>query len=232
MYIIIAGGGQVGSVLAKQMIRQKHDVIVIEQDQARCDKIYAQTGAVVINGSITSISVLREAGIEKADICVAATEKDAENLSFSLLCKSFDVPRIIARLRNPDYEKPYRIAGVDSVVRVTNILVDRIWTEIQNDNIKKITTIAHGKAHIYKLNLPERSVHNKKTVAEITQKENFPKNIIFIAVGDPEKDKFFIPHGDSVLESGQELVFMSTEKNLKEAIEILTGEFPERRSRG
>ncbi|MFP4546936.1 MAG: potassium channel family protein [Fidelibacterota bacterium] len=231
MYIIIAGGGQVGSKLARQMTQQKNDVIVIEQDSARCDKIYARTGAVVINGSITSLSVLREAGIEKADVCVAATNRDAENLAFSLLCKSFEVPRIIARLRNPDYEKSYRIAGVDSVVQVTNILVDQILTEIQDDLIKKITSIAKGKAHIYKLDLPERSALHNKTVAEITKKENFPKNIIFVAVGEIEDNKFFIPHGDSVIKSGQELVFLSTDENIESALEILTEEFPERRNK-
>ncbi len=229
MYIIIAGGGQVGTELAKQLTQQKHDVIVIEQNKERCDKVYAKTGAIVINGSITSVGILKEAGIGKADTAIAATEKDAENLSFSLLCKSFDVPRIIARLRNPDYEKSYRIAGVNSVVRVTNILVDRILSELEDNQIKKISTIAQGKAHIFKVEIPERSVINGKTVLEITKKPDFPKNIVFVAADNPKKSNFFIPHGDSVIESGQEMVFISTGENLKKAIEILTEEFPDRR---
>jgi len=231
MYIIIAGGGQVGSELAKQMVQQKHDVIVIERDKEQCDKVYASTGAVVINGSVTSVGILKEAGIDKAEVCIAATEKDAENLAFSLLCKSYDVPRIIARLRNPDYEKSYRIAGVNSIVRVTNIMVDQIIMAMEDTKIKKISTIAKGKASIYKMILPERSKLNGKTVIEITKKRNFPKNIVFVAVSNPEDESFFIPHGDSVLSAKQELVFIAMDENLEAAIEVLTEEFPDRRKR-
>lgn len=229
MYIIIAGGGQVGSELANQLVQQKHDVIVIEKDKNRCDKIYSQTGAVVINGGVTSIEILKEAGIEKAEICIAATEQDTDNLSFSLLCKSFDVPRIIARLRNPEYERSYKVAGVNSIVRVTDILVDQIITELEERKVKKIASIGKSDANIYKMVLSERSILHGKTVLEVTKISGFPKNLVFVAIGKVDNNSFIIPHGDTKIEAMQELIFICRREYLDQAVQILGEEFPDRR---
>lgn len=230
MYIIIAGGGQVGSELASQLVQQKHDVIVIEQNKEKCDKVYSQTGAVVINGGVSSIETLKEAGIEKADIGIAATERDADNLSFSLLCKSFDVPRIVARLRNPEYERSYKVAGVNAIVRVTDILVDQIITELEQRKVKKIASIGNGNANIYKMILSERSKVDGKTVIEITKIPGFPKNLVFVAIGSLVDNSFIIPHGDTKIESRQELVFISRREDLDKVVQILGDEHADRRN--
>jgi len=93
MYIVITGGGMVGGGLVRMLLDNKHDVVLIEQNKETCDKLYAETGVVAINGSATSIEALNEAGITKADVLVAATGQDADNLACAILAKSFEVPR-------------------------------------------------------------------------------------------------------------------------------------------
>ena len=178
---------------------------------------------------MTSIEVLKDAGIEKADIGIAATEKDADNLSFSLLCSSFEVPRIIARLRNPEYERSYKVAGVNSIVRVTDILVDQMITELEEHKVKKHATF--GKAAIYSLFLSDRTKLKGKTVVDITNTSGFPKNIIFIAFGVNDDERFVIPHRDTPIEAGQELIFIANRKDLNKAVTILSEEWHERRAR-
>ena len=103
MYIVVTGGGMVGGGLVHRLLDNKHDVVLIEQDKEICDKLYAETGVVAINGSATSIEALNEAGIGKADVVVAATVNDADNLACAILAKSFEVPQIIVRMRDPAY---------------------------------------------------------------------------------------------------------------------------------
>ena len=70
MYIVIAGGGLVGRDLAQALVAARHDVVVVEIDRAVCEHIYAKIGAVSINGNATSIDVLEDAGLNKADVAV------------------------------------------------------------------------------------------------------------------------------------------------------------------
>ena len=96
MYIVIAGGGAVGQSLARALIAHKHDVVVVDQDRGVCEGIAARTGALVRLGNATDIEVLEEAGLNKADVAVAATPHDADNLAFGVLARYFGVPRVMA----------------------------------------------------------------------------------------------------------------------------------------
>ena len=126
MYIVIAGGGMVGGGLARKLLENKHDVVLIDPDENVCNKLYAETGVVAVKGSATHIEVLKEAGAAKADVVVAATPHDADNLACAILAKSLDVPQVIVRMRDPNYENAYRVAGVNSIVRVTDLMVSQI----------------------------------------------------------------------------------------------------------
>ena len=116
MYVVIAGGGMMGSTLGRRLLADRHDVVVIEQDKAVCEKIAARSGAVALHGQATDIDILEEAGLRKADVAVAALPIDAANLAFCLLAREFDVPRIVARMRSPRYETAYKLAGVTRTI--------------------------------------------------------------------------------------------------------------------
>ena len=70
MYVVIAGGGVGGAHVGQMLANRKDDVVIIEQDRARCEKLYAETGIITINGGATDILTLKEAGIEKADVAI------------------------------------------------------------------------------------------------------------------------------------------------------------------
>jgi len=145
MYIVVAGGGMVGGGLVRSLLDNKHDVVLIEQHKELCDKLYAETGVVAITGGATSIQALTEAGIRKADVVVAATGSDADNLACAILAKSFDVTRVIVRMRDPAYKNAYIVAGVHSIVRVTDLMVNQMMMDIENPEVRRITTIG-GKS--------------------------------------------------------------------------------------
>jgi trk system potassium uptake protein TrkA len=196
--------------------------IRVDPHQAVCDKLYAETGVVAVNGSAASIGVLKETGIEKADVVVAATGSDADNLACAILAKSFAVPRIIVRMRNPAYEKPYRLAGADTIVRVTDMMVNQMMGEIENPEVRRITTIGGGRADIFVVIVPKGAKVAGESVQDITSSGQFPSQCVFVALYNQEREEFSIPRGKQVVNEGDELFLISTAENIKIITDFLT----------
>ncbi len=222
MYVIVAGGGMVGGGLVHSLLDNKHDVVLIEQQKELCDKLYAETGVIAINDSATSIEALNEAGIRKADVVVAATGKDADNLACAILAKSFNVSRVIVRMRDPAYKNAYAVAGVNSIVRVTDMMVNQIMMDIENPQVRRITTIGGGKADIFMVKVPDRAKVAGKSVQDIVGSRHFPSECVFVAVYNQQTEEFSIPRGKQVINEGNELFLISAAENIKAAVDFLT----------
>ena len=221
MYIVITGGGMVGGGLVRMLLDNKHDVVLIEQDKEICDKLYAETGVVAINASATSIEALNEAGITKADVLVAATGQDADNLACAILAKSFEVPQIIVRMRDPAYKNAYIVAGVHSIVRMTDLMVAQIMMDIENPQVRRITSIGGGKADIFLVIVPEHAKIAGKSIQDIVGSRHFPSQCVFIAVYNQQTEEFSIPRGQQVINEGDELFLISIADHIKRAVDML-----------
>ncbi len=222
MYIVVAGGGIVGGQLARRMLENKHDVILIDPRKEVCDKLYAETGVVAVNGSNTNIEVLKEAGVTKADVVICATPHDADNLVCAILSKSLGVSNIIVRMRDPEYENAYREAGVNRIVRVTDLLVNQILMEIEHTKVRRIRTIGGGRANIFMVVVPQGAKVAGQSIKDISKNPDFPQECIFIATYNQEKEEFSIPKGAQVINEGDELFLISKAENIKAIADILT----------
>lgn len=223
MYMVVAGAGMVGGELARTLMEAKHDVVIIDQNKEVCDKLYAETGVVAIHGSAARVETLNEANTGKADVVVAATGSDADNLVCAILAKSLGVPQIIVRMRNPAYERAYQLAGVTSVVRVTDLMVNQMIMEIEQPMVRRIMTIGGGRADIFMVIIPQGANVAGKRVENIARHPNFPSQCVFIAVYNQEAEEFSIPRGEQVIREGDEVFLISTAEDIKKAVEVLTG---------
>jgi trk system potassium uptake protein TrkA len=223
MYVVIAGAGIVGGELTRHLLENKHDVVVVDHDKESCDKLYAETGAVVVNGSAARFETLREAGAEKADVMVAATATDADNLVCAILAKSLGVPRIIARMRDPAYESAFKLAGVDTLVRVTDLMVNQMVTEIEQPDVRSITAIGGGKANIFSVVVGAESRAAGKSVKDVAAGAEFPQECVLIAVFNPEKEEFAIPRGNRIINAGDEIFLIASAEDVKKAADLLSG---------
>ncbi len=222
MYIVIAGGGIVGGQIARRMLENKHDVVLIDPRKDVCDKLYAETGVVAVNGSNTNIEVLKEAGVAKADVVVCATPHDADNLVCAILAKSLGVSNIIVRMRDPEYENAYRQAGVDKIVRVTDLMVNQILMEIEHPKVRRLSTIGGGRANIFMIVVPQEAIVAGQCIKDIARSSGFPSECIFIATYNQEKEEFSIPKGAQVINEGDELFLISKAENIKKVVDVLT----------
>jgi len=120
------------------------------------------------------------------------------------LAKSFEVPQIIVRVRNPDYERAYRLAGVTTIIRVTDLMVNQMIMEIEKPKVKRVMTIGGGKAEIYSVVIPKGARVAGQTVESIAKNPKFPSQCVFIALYNHGTKEFVIPRGKHVIHEGEQ----------------------------
>ncbi|MFW5996266.1 MAG: NAD-binding protein [Halanaerobiaceae bacterium] len=219
MYIVIAGAGVLGRALTKRLI-ENHNVVIIDIEQEVCERIYSQYGAVSVCGNATQIHVLKDAGIEKCDVAIAAMDSDTENLAFTVLAKNFGVDKIMVRMRNPEYKSAYKMAGATNIGEVTDMLVENYTTHIENPDIRRVVSLGNGNAEISIVTIPEGSKCSGKTVSEIVNTEGFPDDCVIAGIYNQELDKLIIPRGEKKLHSKNQIFLVATRENIRRAADF------------
>jgi len=221
MYIVIAGAGLVGRGLASRLVKARHDVVVVDSNKAVCEWVAAHVGALAQHGSATNIEVLRQAGLERADVAVSTMRGDADNLAFALLAKSFGVERVIARLRNQDYESAYRMAGVTTTMHVADVFANQLLLEIEEPHLRQVHTFAAGDASIVVDTVPDGAAVVGKTVSEVAADADFPDACVITGIYRPETQDFIIPRGGAQVQAGDRVFLVAEHANLKKASKFL-----------
>ncbi|RMG92657.1 MAG: TrkA family potassium uptake protein [Candidatus Dadabacteria bacterium] len=221
MYIVIAGGGIAGSSLAAELVNRKHDVVVVDRDREACEDVYAETGAVAVHGSATDVAVLKQAGIEKADVAIGAMYRDTDNLTFALLARSFGVPRLIVKMRDPAYTEAYRVAGVDAVCNMIEMFRHRVVAEIENPHIRVLTRLEGADAQLVMFAFPEN--RGSVRIRDLAQLPAFRQNCVFAGILRPGERTIVMPRGDDEVPPGATVFAVVTPGHLG-AISAFLGE--------
>ena len=221
MYIVIAGGGLMGLSLAEQLVAHKHDVLVIDPDPAVCEYAQVEIGCMVHCGSSTSTKTLETVGLRRADIAVAMMRNDADNLAFILLAQSAGVPRRLVRMREDEFEQPYRLAGATGIASSVKPLIDQLMVSIEYPEIKGLMRIGNGAIDVFEVAVPEGAAVAGKTVEAIVQMPNFPAACNFVAVEAPD-GTLEIARGTTVVAAGATVIVLAMEVDLDVIVTKLT----------
>ncbi len=149
MYILVIGSGKVGYQLIRALIAEEHEVLAIDVDPARCAQLIDEMGSVALVGDGSEVGVLREAGASRADVLIAATGTDEDNLVACQIAKHmFHVGRTIALLNDPKNEALFEQLGVDVTVSTSDMILKSIEEELP----------AHPLVHVMPLRTVNRNV--------------------------------------------------------------------------
>jgi len=217
MLAVIIGGGRGGSYLARDLQGQGYQVKVVDRRPEVVAKLRQEIGGDVICGDGCSPQILEQIGTAKADLIVALTHNDEDNLVVCRMAKHhFNVPRVIARVNNPLNEWLYTKSwGVDVAISQVHLTAKIIEEEIGMGELVTLLKLNRGEAALVEVRLPETSPCQGKAIRELA----FPSDTVIVSV--IRGGKLIIPRGDTRLETGDEILAVSTvaaEKSLKELL--------------
>jgi len=172
MYIVIMGGGRVGFRLASSLVAVGHDVTLIENDSELCSNAASELDALVICGNGTGIKTLLEANIGDADVFVAATGNDEANLLSCILVKDYNIPKVIARVSNPDHDDAFRKVGIDVVVSPELTAAGYLEKLITRPKIANLIVIGRGNAELLELSVDNTKIFGKK-IGELSPTDDY-----------------------------------------------------------
>lgn len=206
MYIIVIGGGRVGYYLTKALLEEGHEVLLIEKSAIICDTISDELGSIALHGDGCEASILTEAGTSRADMLIAVTGDDEDNLVACQVAKhKFNVPRTIARTRNPQNELLFKKLGIDVTVNTTNIILENIEEEVPTHPLTHLHTIRDKGMEIVEIKIPPESVSVGKMVKELQLPEESKLVLIVPKAGKPS-----IPAQNTVLHAGDQIIALTS----------------------
>ena len=221
MYIIVVGGGKVGYYLAKTLVNEGYELLLIEKNPKKVATYYERFGAVVMEGDGAEMDTLQAAGMARADVVVAVTGEDEDNLVICQTAKKlFHVPRAIARVNNPKNEELFRRLGIDVTVSATNILLSIIEQEIPQRGLVHLIALKHGQLSLVEATVEDGAPASGKSLAEIT----FPPNVVISAV--LRNGSVVLPRGDTTLMPRDEVIALSPRESEGQLRDILIGSAP------
>jgi trk system potassium uptake protein TrkA len=168
MYVIVAGGGRVGYYLTKALVKEGHEVLLLEKNSARAEQLAEDLGDLVHQGDACEVRTMREAGMTRADVVVAVTGDDEDNLIICQMAqRHFHVARAVGRVNNPQNEQTFRALGVQEVVSATSVIYNLIAQEVESGEVVPVTAIAGGRVEVVQAEVGPDSPAANKLVKDV-----------------------------------------------------------------
>ncbi len=212
MYVIICGGGKVGWNLARELLAKDNEVTLVESDRGRYLSIEQELEHQVQYGDATELWVLERAGIQRADLVIAVTGDDEDNILICQIAKDkYLCDRIIARVNNPRNRQWFELIGIQPAVSATDLILRLIEHEVPDYGLVHLLDLRDEELEIIEVEVGNDSPAAGKRVSDMP----LPEGALIISL--LRGGKGFVPKPDTVIEAGDE-VLLVLNPGLEEAI--------------
>ncbi|HSK22798.1 MAG TPA: TrkA family potassium uptake protein [Egicoccus sp.] len=205
MYVVIAGGGKIGRYIAKDMVEKGHEVTVVERIGSRCEQLVAETDVLVIEGDACDVRYLEQAHTDRADVFVATTHEDDDNLVASQLALiEFGVKRAISRVNTPKNVEIFERLGIEPVSS-TRLISELLENEFSIGELIHLTSLKGGRVSLVELRIPDGPDGPKPRAIEDL---DLPHEAVLVAIF--RGTETVIPRGGAQLLPGDEVVVLTS----------------------
>ncbi len=221
MYVVILGAGRVGTQLARQLILEKKDVAIIEQDAERAREVGTKLDCLVINEKGNAIEELIKAGIQKADVFVSVADSDETNLiACGLVAAEFSSVKTVARVRSLNYSKTKFLSssflGIDHVISPEIEAAKIISYAVSHGVRSDIMLFENARLQMRNLTIHGDSIFLDQSLKTLRGKLDFS----FLIAAILRKEGYLIPTGDTTIKEGDEIYLVSSEEDLETIFEL------------
>jgi trk system potassium uptake protein TrkA len=203
MYVIIAGAGKVGWNLARELIAKDREVTLIESNHDRFRVVEQELEHAVQYGDASELWILERAGIQRADLVIAVTGDDEDNILICQVAKEkYGVQRIVARVNNPRNLPHFKMLGIQPAVSATDLILRLIEHEVPEYGLVQLLALEEEHLEIIELEVLQGSLAVGKQVQEIA----LPEGSLVISV--LRSGRGFVPKADSVINAGDQVLLI------------------------
>jgi trk system potassium uptake protein TrkA len=212
MYAVIVGGGKVGLNLTRELLEKGHEVTLVEQRRDRYLAMEDELEHVVQYGDGTELWVLERAGLQRADLVVAVTGDDEDNILICQIAREkYLVERIISRVNNPRNRQYFELLGIRPVVSATDLILRLIEHEVPQYGLVHLLDLPGERLEIIEMDVAEGSPAAGRNVSDL----EMPEGSLVISI--LRQGSGFVPRGDTVIEAGDE-VLLCLDPGLEEQV--------------
>lgn len=215
MYIVITGINTLSRRLVERL-EGTHDLVVVEEDEDLCKRLYSSSGATVINKSPSNLSALEDAGVTEADILISTLKNDNENMVVCSLAKKYGVPKVVSRMEDDEYFEAFEIIDAQAIGH-TDLLLSEFLSAVEHPYLVKLANLSNDR-EVLKASIKKESDLLEKNIVDITEMEGFPKNFRVVSVVKPEETKE--ANGNVKLEQSDELILIGPEESKEQLDEF------------
>lgn len=219
MYVIVVGGGKVGYHLTKTLVQEGHEVLLIEKDRKSWDYLKDQLGDLVMLGDGCEVRTMSEAGMARANVVVAVTGDDEDNLVICQMAKrKFGVPRTLARVNDPRNEALFQELGIDQTVSSTRVIFNLLEQQIESGQVIPLAALKKGEIEVVEIDITTDSAVAGQKIGQL----DLPPNTLIISV--IRDGNATIPHADTKLRDGDSVIAMIKAERERELRAVFGGE--------
>lgn len=224
MNICIAGGGRVGFHLARLLSIENHDVTVIETNPQRIEQVDFALDVRTIAGSASSVLLLKEAGVEQAEVFVAVCGSDEVNLISAATAKGLGAKQVVARVDNPAYIESNilyeTVLGIDYLLSPDALSALDIGRYVENPGMVATETFARGEVQLQQVRVTKSPTTGGKRLCDV----NMPPGVLLGVIS--RKGATLIPHGDSIVEPGDLITLIGRREHVESVKALFHGKEP------
>ena len=203
MYVLIVGAGKVGWNLSRELVEKENEVTVIESNRRRYEVVEEELEHSIQYGDGTEIWVLERAGIERADLVIAVTGDDEDNI---LICQmateKYGVERVVARCNNPRNLQHFELLGIKPAVSATDLILRLIEHEVPKYGLVHLLDLKEERLEIIEMDVGEGAEADGAKVRDL----GLPDGSLVISI---LRDRGgFVPTGESVMHAGDEVLLV------------------------
>jgi len=218
MRFVIVGGGADGSHLAERLIAEGEDVAVVEADPARVSLLRERLDAQIVDGNGASPSVLRRAGVERADILFAVSDNDGANVLACQSALSLGCKRTVARIENPELRDVILGSGIEAIIDPRATLAEKLVALVANPGLSDYFRFEHGAAVVLGGNVPPDSGIAGMSLAEMRRSLDDWDCVIASIVRD---DQTLVGRGSTVIEAFDKILLVVAGENVDRARRLI-----------
>ncbi len=203
MYIIITGI----NILSRRLVERlegRHDVVVVEEDEDKCKRLYSSSGATVINKSPSTLTALEDAGITEADILISTMKEDNDNMVVCSLAKKYGVPKVVSRMEDDEYFDAFQIIDAQTIGH-TDLLLSEFLSAVEHPYLVKLANLS-GDREVLKASIREESRLIESTVDQVKNEKAFPDSYTVTSV--LKKDETIEGTSDPILEENDQIILI------------------------